>query len=415
MKAIFISIGDELLIGQTVNTNAAWLGQECSRRGIRVERVVAISDDENEIKAELNLGIENADLVLITGGLGPTKDDITKHTLVDYFETKLVRHEATLSQIESFFAARNRPMLEANTQQADLPENCTVLPNQYGTAAGMWFEKKGSIIVSMPGVPYEMKSIMLDEVFPRLEKKFQLQSLYHRTIMTQGIGESFLAEKIKSWEDVVRKSGLGLAYLPSPGQVKLRLTSWEGKMRAAEIDTLFDQLENDLPLYCYGRDEVTLKEVIGSMLRQSGKTLGTVESCTGGGLAAEITSVSGASGYFEGALTTYSNQQKHALLGIPMEDIQRYGAVSREMAKAMALHGRERLGVDWCVSTTGIAGPTGGTAEIPVGTVFIGVASEKEVTVRAFRFGDNRERNIQMTILSALNTLRCSMIGLSID
>jgi nicotinamide-nucleotide amidase len=415
MKAIFISIGDELLIGQTVNTNAAWLGQECSRRGIRVERVVAISDDEDEIKTELNASIENADLVLITGGLGPTKDDLTKHTLVDYFETKLVRHEPTLRQIESFFTARNRPMLEANTQQADLPESCTILPNPNGTAAGMWFEKNGTIVVSMPGVPYEMKAIMLDEVFPSLEEKFQLQSLYHRTIMTQGIGESFLAEKIKSWEDHVRASGLGLAYLPSPGQVKLRLTSREGKSRAAEIDSLFDQLENNLPRYCYGRDEVTLKEVIGSILRQSGKTLGTVESCTGGGLAAEITSVFGASAYFEGALTTYSNQQKHALLGIPMEDLHHYGAVSREIAKAMAVHGLEQLGVDWCVSTTGVAGPTGGTEETPIGTIFIGVASEKEVNVWSFRFGDNRERNIQMTILSALNALRCSMLGLTSD
>jgi nicotinamide-nucleotide amidase len=415
MKAIFISIGDELLIGQTVNTNAAWLGQECSRRGIRVERVIAISDDENEIKSELNNSIEKADLVLITGGLGPTKDDITKHTLVDYFETKLVRHEATLKQIESFFAARNRPMLEANTQQADLPESCTILPNPNGTAAGMWFEKNAAIVVSMPGVPYEMKAIMQDEVFPRLEERFQLHSLYHRTIMTQGIGESFLAEKIKFWENHVRESGLGLAYLPSPGQVKLRLTSREGKSRAGEIDLLFDQLEKDLPLYFYGRDEVTLKEVIGSLLRQNGQTLGTVESCTGGGLAAEIASVSGASEYFEGALTTYSNQLKHDLLSIPMEDLQRYGAVSREIAKAMAVYGREKLCVDWCVSTTGVAGPTGGTAETPLGTVFIAVASENEVTVRDFRFGDNRERNIQMTILSALNMLRCSIVGLTSD
>jgi len=206
-----------------------------------------------------------------------------------------------------------------------------------------------------------------------------------------------------------------LAYLPSPGQVKLRLTSREGKSRAGEIDLLFDQLEKDLPLYFYGRDEVTLKEVIGSLLRQNGQTLGTVESCTGGGLAAEIASVSGASEYFEGALTTYSNQLKHDLLSIPMEDLQRYGAVSREIAKAMAVYGREKLCVDWCVSTTGVAGPTGGTAETPLGTVFIAVASENEVTVRDFRFGDNRERNIQMTILSALNMLRCSIVGLTSD
>jgi nicotinamide-nucleotide amidase len=415
MKAVFISIGDELLIGQTVNTNAAWLGQECSRRGIRVERVIAISDDTNEIKSELTKAIEKADLVLITGGLGPTKDDITKHTLVDYFETKLVRHEATLKQIASFFAARNRPMLDANTQQADLPESCTVLPNPNGTAAGMWFEKKDTIVVSMPGVPYEMKAIMQDEVFPRLEERFKLQSLYHRTIMTQGIGESFLAEKIKYWEDHVRKAGLGLAYLPSPGQVKLRLTSYEGASRSEEIDLLFDQLEKDLPQYCYGRDEVHLKEVIGILLRKSGKTLGTIESCTGGGLAAEIISISGASDYFEGALATYSNQQKHQLLEIPLEELNYWGPVSREIAKAMAVKGREKLGVDWCISTTGVAGPTGGTTETPVGTIFIGIASEKEVTVKSFRFGDNRERNSQMTILSALNMLRCSIVGLCSD
>jgi nicotinamide-nucleotide amidase len=413
MKAAFLSIGDELLIGQTVNTNASWLGQECSQFGIQVIRVLAVSDTQAEIVNALDNLLEVADLVLITGGLGPTKDDITKHTLVQYFGTRLVMHEPTLRQIEDFFQRRNRPMLSANIQQAELPESCTILPNPNGTAAGMWFEKKGKIVVSMPGVPYEMKGIMLDHVFPKLSNQFELKNMYHRTIMTQGIGESFLAEKIKAWEDGVRNSGLGLAYLPSPGQVKLRLTSYEGEERRAEINDWFQILLKQIPQFAYTMDEHSLAEVIHKLMVDQHITLGTVESCTAGKLSGEITSVPGSSAYFNGTFVTYSNELKERILGIPSETIAQHGAVSEVVARLMAEAGREKLGVDWCISTTGVAGPSGGTDEKPVGTVFIGVASKGCSWVQSYQFGDNRSRNIQMTVLTALNLLRCKILQIT--
>lgn len=413
MTAEIISIGDELLIGQTINTNASWIGNECSLRGIRNNFVTAISDNAQTIRSSVDVAVKRSDIVFITGGLGPTKDDITKYTLADYFNLELKCHEPTLRRIESFFASRNRPMLEANIRQADLPVGAEILENINGTAAGMWFEKQGCIVISMPGVPYEMKGIMLNEVFPRLEKRGGLPSLYHYTLMTQGIGESFLAERISDWEKRVRNVGLGLAYLPSPGMVKLRLTSYEGVQRKAEIESFFKELQDTLPRYVYGIEEESLSEVVGKLLREKRATIGTVESCTGGALAHSLITIPGASDYFRGSFITYSNELKTQLVNVGQRLLKMHGAVSQEVVEAMARNGRAILGLDYCIATSGIAGPDGGTEDKPVGMIWIAIADEKGVESHCFRFGDHRERNIQMTVLSVLNLLRCRILELN--
>jgi len=414
MRAEILSIGDELLIGQTINTNASWLGQECSKLGIRIVHVTTISDEKQLIKDAVGEAFKRADLVLVTGGLGPTKDDITKYTLCEYFDSELEIHIPTLQRIEAFFSKRNRPMLEVNIRQAELPKKCTILENVNGTAAGMWFEKE-KILISMPGVPYEMKGIMMEQAFPRLKERFALKALYHRTLMTQGIGESFLADQVQDWENEVRDKGLGLAYLPSPGMVKLRLTSYEGEIRAEEIDAYFKQLEERFPNYVYGKEDESIQLVLGRLLREKKMTIGTVESCTGGSLAQTLVSVAGASDYFQGSFLTYTNELKNRLVDVSKHDLDTVGAVSREVVEQMAKNGREKLGVDVCISTSGVAGPDGGSEELPVGTIWIGIATKDKVIAKKFQFGDHRERNIQMTVLTALNLVRCEILGILIE
>lgn len=406
MNIEILAIGDELLIGQTINTNASWLGQELSKIGARVTRSVVIADDKQRILDALDQCYAETDCIIITGGLGPTKDDITKHTLCEYFETRLEIHQPTLKKIEDYFKSRNRPMLESNVQQAALPVACEILPNNYGTAAGMMFEKNGRFCVSLPGVPYEMKGIVLEELMPRLAQRFQLKAMFHYTILTQGIGESFLAEQIADWEDRIRERGFGLAYLPSPGLVKLRITSYEGKQDEAEIMAFLTELNARLPESVFGYEQDTLPEVVGKQLKKENLSIGTVESLTSGLLAQHITSISGASDYFMGSLLTYSNDLKNRLCGVSVDAILNHGAVSEQVALEMAEKGRLKLGVDVCISTTGIAGPTGGTSEKPVGLVWVGLAFSGKSMARKFQFGDNRERNVQMTVLSALNWLR---------
>jgi nicotinamide-nucleotide amidase len=406
MNVELLSIGDELLIGQTVNTNASWIGQEMSLIGARIIRTTVISDTTDAIINALETIDEKTDCIIITGGLGPTKDDITKHTLCSFFNTSLEVHLPTLKKIEDYFLKRNRPMLEANIQQAELPLNCVILNNSYGTASGMWFEEKGKIFISLPGVPYEMKGIITEEVIPRLKEKFNLKSIYHKTALTQGIGESFLAEIIYNWENSIRSNNLGLAYLPSPGLVKLRITSYRGEEDKKIIDAYFDELKNLIPEALYGFENDSLPQIIGEMLRAKKMTIGTVESCTSGLLASQICSISGASDYYMGSLLTYSNELKNKLADVSQETLQKYGAVSEETVKEMAIGGRKKLGVDCCISTSGIAGPNGGSIEKPVGLVWIAIALPTKTIVKKFQFGDNRERTIQMTVSSALNFLR---------
>ena len=268
MKVEILAIGDELLIGQTINTNASWLGQELSLIGARIIRTTVVSDTKEAISGAIEAIFPDTDCVLITGGLGPTKDDITKHTLCELFQTELRIHPPTLEKIEAFFAKRNRPMLEVNIQQAALPVDCIILDNDMGTAAGMWFERFGTVFISMPGVPYEMKHIFSERAIPRLREKFQLKSIFHKTALTQGIGESFLAEKLENWENEIRERGLGLAYLPSPGLVKLRITSYNGKEDEPIIDAYFERLANEIPQALYGFGEDTLPSVVGSILKE---------------------------------------------------------------------------------------------------------------------------------------------------
>jgi nicotinamide-nucleotide amidase len=410
MNVIVVSIGDELLIGQTVNTNASWIGQEISKLGGNVIEGLTISDKAQDILTTVDYALITSDVVIITGGLGPTKDDITKHTLANYFETELEIHQPTLEKITSYFSMRNRPMLESNIQQAELPKNCTILTNNYGTAAGMWFEKNGKIVISLPGVPYEMKGIMTEEVFPRMKERFQLNSMYHKTILTQGIGESFLAEKLTDWENRVRAEGFGLAYLPSPGIVKLRISSPNGDKDKEIIENYLSEVKNNLPEAVFGYENETLPEIIGNLLRDRHLKIGTVESCTSGLLANQIVTISGASDYFEGSLLTYSYKLKEEILGISNSTLLDNGAVSEIVALQMAEKGLEKLDVDICLSTTGIAGPLGGTDDKPVGLVWIGLATKNGVKARKFQFGDNRERNLQMTVLSSLNWLRYELI-----
>lgn len=412
MKAEIISIGDELLIGQTINTNAAWIGQELSLRGIPISQCVTITDTEQAIYTAIDNGFKNADVLILTGGLGPTKDDITKKVIASYFNAGLIIHKETLERVKKYFSDRNRPMLDVNIQQAAIPEGTTVLVNNNGTAPGMWLEKNGKILISLPGVPYEMKSILEESGFPKISERFGASQLFHKTILTQGIGESTIADRMQEWEDEIRTRGFGLAYLPSPGQVRIRISSPNGKVDESIIDGYFEQLENEIPRNVYGYGDISLSEVVGKLLLAKNYSLATAESCTGGALASSIVSVSGASSYFQGSFVTYSNELKHKVLNVPNELFTTVGAVSKEVVEIMATEARKKLGVDFCLSVSGIAGPEGGTIEKPVGTVWIGLATPTKTISRKFLFANNRDRNVQLSVLSALNLLRCELLGI---
>ena len=413
LTAEIISIGDELLIGQTINTNASWIGQQLALIGIKVKHVATISDDKQAIETALNEAHERNNLIVITGGLGPTKDDITKHVLCDYFQTKLVLNTTVLAHIEAFFSSRNRPMLQVNTDQALLPESCEVLFNRFGTAAGMWFEKEGRVYLSMPGVPYEMKAIFEEEALPKITKNFNTAVLYHRTFLTQGIGESFLAQQLADWEDKIEAVGLQLAYLPAPGLVKIRITSFKGEEDASLIQSFIDEVKQRMPQHFICEGEMPIAALVGELLKAKGMTVGTVESCTGGNIAAAFVANSGSSDYFEGSLLTYSIDQKVSLADVPGTLISENGVVSKEVAEAMALGGLKKLKTDYCIATTGIVGPLGDTSIVKMGTVWIAVARNGAVSSKMYIFGDNRERNIQMSVLTALNFIRCELLEIN--
>lgn len=407
MKAEIITIGDEILIGQIVDTNSAWMGQQLNLLGIEVYQVTSVHDDRKHILKALAEAEQNSDLVLITGGLGPTKDDITKKTLCEYFNTTLVFHPEVLEHVRSLLSSRNVVINKLNQDQALLPENCTVLHNSAGTASGMWFERNNTIFVSMPGVPFEMEAIMTEEVFPRLKKLGITQSIVHKTVLTIGIPESMLAERLERWEDSLPEF-VKLAYLPSPMMVKLRLSGYGTDEAAikAEIDKQVKELLTIIPEAVYGFDNDNMGIALGRMLIAEGRTMATAESCTGGSIAQFITSNPGSSAYFKGGVVAYSNEIKSNLLGVPSELIKTVGAVSQEVVEAMALGAQKVLGVDYTVATTGIAGPDGGTDEKPVGTVWIAVTGPSGVSSKKYIFKHNRERNIIRTTHTALNMLR---------
>ncbi len=411
MKAEIINIGDELLIGQVVNTNASWMAAQLSKAGIRVVQTTSIADDDKAIKRSLDQALEKADIVLISGGLGPTKDDITKKSLTEYFDARLVFHPPTYEQVKKIFAARQFPVSELNRQQAMIPDKCTPLFNKNGTAPGMWFEKDGKVTVSLPGVPFEMKAMMEEQVIPKLKEHFNLETIVHKTVMTTGMPESMLAEKIKTWEEGL-PAHIKLAYLPQPGIVRLRLSAKgkAGDRLRSEIAQQVEKLQQIIPEIIYGYDDVLLEEVVGRLLREKGKTVSTAESCTGGYIAHLITSIAGSSDYFEGAVVSYSNRMKVDLLGVRHETLEKYGAVSREVVTEMAKGARKKLNTDYALAVSGIAGPTGGTKEKPVGTVWIALAGPDGLEAGLFHFGEHRGRNIRRSALAALNMLRLKLV-----
>jgi len=412
MKAEIITVGDEILIGQIVDTNSAWMGQKLNQHGIEVYQITSVHDDHNHILTAFANAERNADIVLITGGLGPTKDDITKTSLCEYFNTELVFHPEVLEHVSSLLSSRNVQINQLNRDQAMLPASCTVLHNSAGTASGMWFERNNTIFISMPGVPFEMEAIMSEEVLPRFAKLGIAQSIVHKTVLTIGLPESMLAEKIEHWENALPKF-IKLAYLPSPMMVKLRLSGYgtDGPMIRAEVERQVKELLTIIPDNAFGFDDDNMGLAIGRMLAESGRNLALAESCTGGTIAQFITSNAGSSRYFKGGVVAYSNEIKHKLLGVPMDIINHFGAVSQEVAEAMALGAIKSLEADYAVATTGIAGPDGGSDEKPVGTVWIAIAGASGVVSKKYVFKHNRERNVIRTTHTALNMLRTFIIN----
>lgn len=406
VRAEIITIGDEILFGHILDTNTQWIGNELTAIGILPARKTSVGDKYEEIMEAFTRAFERYEVVIVTGGLGPTRDDITKQTLCDFFGTELELHPEALQQVTEFFAKRGRGMIEANRLQAALPKTCRYLPNYWGTAPGMWFEKDGKVLVSLPGVPYEMKELMTHSVLPGLKKAFELPSIHHFTVRTIGIGESFLAEKIASWEDSL-PAHIRLAYLPSFSGVKLRLTGYgQAEVIDPELEAWAEKLKPIVGEYIYGYGEVEIEEKVGEMLKEGNFTLATAESCTGGYVAHRITSVPGASEYFEGTVVSYSNKVKAEVLGVPMQDLKDFGAVSEQVAVAMAEGVRDRLKTSFGLSTTGIAGPGGGTDEKPVGTVWIACAGPSGTVARKLQLGNLRDVNIQLTTAHVLNLLR---------
>jgi nicotinamide-nucleotide amidase len=413
MKAEILTIGDEILIGQITNTNAVWVAQQLNFIGIKVIHMASVSDEGSAILKALKDAEERADFIFITGGLGPTKDDITKKIFARHFNSELVQDDKVLAHVKSFFDKRGRELNEANRMQALVPKGCTVLHNQSGTAPGMWMTKGNKIFISMPGVPYEMKSVMTDVVLPKIRSEFKLPFIYHKTILTQGIGESFLAEKIEKWEDSLAGLNIKLAYLPQPGIVRLRLSSSGSELTELKnrIDAKAEELKSLVSEYIYGEEVYgeeppSLVKIVSELLRERKKTISLAESCTGGFISSLFTSLPGSSALFKGSLIPYSNEAKHELLGVENSIFEKHGAVSKECVVEMAENVRKKFGSDFSISVSGIAGPTGGTVEKPVGTVWIAVSSSEKTLPLKFIFGDHRERNIQMTANAALNALR---------
>lgn len=401
-----ISICDELLIGQVVNTNASWLGDMLSANGFKLNKVLSIGDSESDILEGLQWGL-GSDLVLVTGGLGPTADDITKPIVCRFFDTELVFCDEAYRNVERIFKLRGYPMSERNRSQAYIPKDSLYVPNRFGTAPCMWLEKNGTIFVFMPGVPFEMKGIMNEEIMPRLKQRFKAMPYQKRMVMTTGIGESFLADRIKEWEDNLPPF-LSLAYLPQHGMVRLRLSGCHHD-ESFLTQTLDQEVEKLVPIigdYVFSVGEQSIEAVVFDMLRSMGLTLCTAESCTGGNIAHHITLLPGSSSVYKGTVVSYATDVKINVLGVPAELIEEKGVVSCEVVEAMAEGARRLMKADFALATTGIAGPDGGTDEIPVGTVWIGLATPKQTISKCFNFGNARENVIARATNAAFDMLR---------
>jgi len=410
MKNIYaelISIGDEILYGQTLDTNSHYISAELDKLGIRVRRKVTISDTRDAIMTAFKEAEGNAEIVIITGGLGPTKDDLTKPLLAEYFNSGMRLHEDILEDLRERFAKRGRELNELNKGQAELPEKCTPIENKYGTAPGMWFEKDGKVFISMPGVPSEMKYMMEDTILPRFKKRYKTPVLIHKMVKTVGIPESILAEKLEDWENNL-PSEIKLAYLPGLKQVKMRLTASgeDEKHLQGLIDKEVDKLYELVGKYIYGTDESNLAGKVGELLLQQNKTIACAESCTGGHIAHLITSNAGSSDYYRGGINPYHNDLKIKVLGVKKDTLEKHGAVSEETVIEMAERVRELFGADIGISTSGVAGPGGGSKEKPVGTVWVALADGKNTQTKLYHFQFDRQGNIEMTSNSLLNLVR---------
>lgn len=405
-----ISIGDELLIGQVINTNAAWLGEHLSEAGYRLDSVLAVGDTEAAIVDAFEKCMD-ADLVLVTGGLGPTSDDITKPTVCRFFETELAFCQEAYDNVVDIFKRRGFQMSERNRSQAFLPKSCEYIQNAYGTAPCMWLEKCGVAFVFMPGVPFEMKGIFNDELLPRIKQRFKSVPYEKRVIMTSGIGESFLADKIKDWE-MNLPDFLSLAYLPQYGLVRLRLS---GRHEDAKFlhDTLDQEVEKLSLLIgenVFAMDDLPIERVVFDLLLEKGSSFATAESCTGGNMAHRITLIPGSSDVFKGAAVTYATESKTNVIGVPEQVISEYGVVSKQVVEAMAEGVRRVYGADYGLASTGVAGPGGGTEETPVGTVWLGVATPNRTVSKCFNFGSSRENVIERATIMAYEMLRNELI-----
>lgn len=410
ITAELLTIGDEILYGQIVDTNAQWMSVELDKVGIKVIRKTSVGDQEQEILTAFAEAEKRADIILITGGLGPTSDDLTKPLLAKYFNCELVMNEEALAEVTAFFKSRGREMTEMNRQQAALPSACTKITNPIGTAPGMWFDRKGKIFMSMPGVPHEMKKMMTERVIPKLRETFRMPVIQHKVIRTIGIGESFLADKISVWEKSL-PTHIKLAYLPSLGEVKLRLTGFgeDAASLEKEINILAEKL---LPLaseYVYGYGDEPIEVVIGKMLRDRKLTLSMAESCTGGYLSHLITSVPGCSDYFLGSMVPYAYEIKMRQLGVKPEVLEKYGAVSEQTIIEMANIVRAKFNTDIGVATSGIAGPGGATPEKPVGMVWIAYSDKHQTVTKKLQISQDRAINIRMASMAVLNLIRMSL------
>lgn len=407
IKAEILAIGDELLYGQIVDTNSLWISQELTLIGVRVIHRTTVGDDEESILAAFRAAEKRADIILITGGLGPTSDDLTKPLLAKYFDCDIILVPEALEAVSSFFVKRGRELTELNTLQAHLPTKCQYVPNKLGTAPGMWFEERGSVWMSMPGVPHEMKHLMESFVLPKIKESYQLPVIYHKIIQTIGIGESWLADLIQDWEKGL-PSHIRLAYLPSLGQVRLRLTAFGENiiLLENEVGHLVEKLLPLIEKYVFGFDGESLEEAVGKLLISRKKTVALAESCTGGYISHMITRIPGSSEYYNGSLIPYHNKFKNHLLNVKSETLETLGAVSEETVREMAINVKEKFGADFGLASSGIAGPGGGTDTKPVGTVWIACAYDNEVVTKKLQLASDRMINIQISALSALNLLR---------
>lgn len=412
MKCAIITIGDEILIGQVTDINAVWIAQQLNNIGVKVGEMVTVSDEAGQISSTIDRYMGKYDLLIMTGGLGPTKDDLTKQTLATYFNSQMVTNQEVLEKITAFFLERGRSMIESNLLQADVPDNCKVLMNHHGTAPGMLFEAQGTILISLPGVPYEMRGLMKDHVIPEITSMNKMPEVVHRTIMTQGVPESYLAEMLSDWEDALPQC-VKLAYLPRPGIVRLRLTVVDKCAKDAEeiLEVIIGKLLNIIPEHIFGYDDLSLEESLGQLLRDGGLTFASAESCTGGDIARMMTSVPGSSAYYTGSVIAYDNRIKTGILGVNPAMIEEKGAVSKEVVVQMAGGIRGVFGTDTAIATSGIAGPDGGTSEKPVGTTWICVQYGDKSHVKRYNFGGTRERIIAQASITALQLLRRLILG----